>query len=226
MLPRRPAHLSAGRPAAGAVRNGAPRPGASCQTSTLLDLQGAAGNRNVERLLKARFLGFGKGKEERDQDETAAEETAPAPGCPAQTVTLGEPQCGAKYGAVATYCYKGANDWWFKEEVVSGSPLTCDASVISQTRKPVQFMTGCVRDMIFNLTGPPASIAPCKDVTEQTVYAGPTKGDVKRCQYKNQQVIEVTLTPGSDPPAGKVITSSAGVSTACDWQADAPGESP
>ncbi|HSR49596.1 MAG TPA: DUF4157 domain-containing protein [Acidobacteriota bacterium] len=146
-------------------------------------------------------------------------EPEPQVQCPTQTVTMGSPACGVKYGAIGKYCYSGAKNWWFKEKVVNGSPNTCDKSPINQTTKPIQAPTGCVSDLIFNFNGPPKDRAPCKDVTNQTVFAGPTKAQVEKCKYQNEQIIEVTLKKGSKPKSGKVITSSAGVSTDCDWTA-------
>jgi hypothetical protein len=136
--------------------------------------------------------------------------------CPPQAVTMTGAKCGKKYGAVGEYCYSGAKNWFFKEKVVNGSPNTCDTSPIDQTTTPFQSKTGCVIDKIFNFNGPPAVRAPCKDVTDQTVFTGPTKAEVEKCQYKNTQIIEVTDS-GSTPKSGKVITSSAGVSADCEW---------
>lgn len=99
-----------------------------------------------------------------------------------------------------------------------GTPNTCaPGATINQTTTPFQARSNCVTDEITNLNGPPAKHAPCKVVTEQTVFTGPTKADVERCQYSNQQIVEVTVTPGSSPPSGKVITTSAGISTECNW---------
>jgi hypothetical protein len=127
-------------------------------------------------------------------------------------------ECGNKYGALGTYCYSGADNWWFKESVTIGAPNTCvPGAVIDQTTNPIQASDNCVEDEIFNFNGPPSTVAPCKIVTNQTVFAGPTKATVNQCQYHNEQIIEVTVTPGSNPPSGKVITSSAGISTECAW---------
>ena len=146
---------------------------------------------------------------------------APAPAqtaCPTQSVTMSGAQCGSQYGAVGRYCYNGAAGWWFKERVTMGSPNTCvPGASITQTTTPIQSATGCVSDLIFNFNGPPANVAPCTIVTNQTVFTGPTQATVTQCQYNNRQVIQVTETPGSNPRSGKVITSSAGVSTDCNW---------
>jgi hypothetical protein len=141
-----------------------------------------------------------------------------APSCPTQTVTMSGARCGAQYGAVGRYCYSGARNWWFKENVTLGTPNTCvPGATITQTTTPIQARGNCVSDQIFNFNGPPANVAPCTIVTNQTVYTGPTRSTVTQCQYNNRQVIRVTVTPGSSPRAGKVITSSAGVSTDCNW---------
>ena len=137
--------------------------------------------------------------------------------CPTQTVTMSGARCGSQYGAVGRYCYSGAAGWWFKENVTNGSPNTCDTSPINQTTTPIQSSTGCVSDLIFDFNGPPSGRAPCTDVTNQTVFTGPTQATVTQCRYNNRQVIQVTETPGASPRSGKVITSSAGVSTDCNW---------
>jgi hypothetical protein len=135
--------------------------------------------------------------------------------CPTQTVTMSGAQCGAKYGAIGTYCYSGANNWWFKEKVVMGSPNTCvPGATINQTTTPFQASGNCVSDEIFNFNGPPAKVAPCKIVTNQTVFTGPSKAEVENCKYNNEQIVEVTKIGST---SGKVITSSAGESTHCTW---------
>jgi hypothetical protein len=137
--------------------------------------------------------------------------------CPTQTVTMSGARCGASYGAIGRYCYSGASGWWFKERVVMGTPNTCaPGASINQTSTPIQATGNCVQDEITNPNGPPSRVAPCRIVTNQTVFAGPTASDVEQCQYNNEQIIEVTVTSAS-PRRGKVITSSAGVSTDCDW---------
>jgi hypothetical protein len=138
--------------------------------------------------------------------------------CPTQTVTMSREQCGADYGAVGKYCYNGATGWWFKEKVVMGSPNTCvPGAKIDMTSTPFQAKGNCVADEIINQNGPPSGVAPCKIATKQTVFTGPTEAAVEQCKYENTQVIEVTVTKGSKPKSGKVITTSAGVSTSCDW---------
>jgi hypothetical protein len=135
--------------------------------------------------------------------------------CPTQTLAMSGARCGTEYGAVGKYCYSGADRWWFKESVTMGSPNTCvPGATINQTSAPFQASGHCVSDDIKNHNGPPSSVAPCKIVTNQTAFTGPTRATVEQCQYSNTQVIEVT---GSRAAGGKVITSSAGVSTSCDW---------
>lgn len=141
-----------------------------------------------------------------------------APTCPTQRVTMGGARCGTQYGALGRYCYgRRARGWWFKERVLNGSPNTCDTSPISQTTTPIQSSTGCVSDEIFDFNGPPSSRAPCTDVTNQTVFAGPTQASVEQCRYSNTQRIDATVNSGTGPRSGRVTTTSAGVSTRCDW---------
>lgn len=135
--------------------------------------------------------------------------------CPTQTVTMSGAACGSDYGAVGRYCYSGANGWWFKERVTMGSGNTCvPGATINQTTTPFQASANCVSDAIVDHNGPPSAVAPCRIVTNQTVFAGPTRATVEQCQYSNAQVIEVTRTGTT---GGRVTTSSAGVSTHCDW---------
>ena len=138
-----------------------------------------------------------------------------SPRCPTQTVTMSRPVCGSDYGAVGRYCYSGANRWWFKERVTMGSGNTCvPGATINQRTTPFQASANCVLDDISNHNGPPSAVAPCRIVTNQTVFTGPTRATVEQCQYSNTQVIEVTRTGAT---GGTVTTSSAGVSTHCDW---------
>ncbi len=132
--------------------------------------------------------------------------------CPTQVVTMGSPLCGRVYGATATYCYPGSTNWWFKERVVMGSPNTCvPGATINQTTTPFQAgATSCIQDLIHNQNGPPSSVAPCSIVTNQTVFAGPTRAQVNMCQYQNVQRIDVTAGP-----LFGVTTTSAGVSATC-----------
>lgn len=131
---------------------------------------------------------------------------------------MGGAKCESKYGAVGTYCYSGAWNWWFKEKVENASdPKKCQKGNIDQTTDPFQSSTGCIMDEIFNFNGPPAKVAPCTHTTEQTVFAGPTKSAVEQGKYFNTQIIEVTVTKGSCPKSGKVETTSTGVSTDCNW---------
>jgi len=155
-------------------------------------------------------------------EKKAEKKKEPAKKCPTQTVTMGRARCGASYGAIGRYCYSGARGWWFKENVVMGSPNTCDPGTsISQTATPFQTSGNCIEDRIYNINGPPSKVAPCKMVTTQTIFTGPTKGTVEQCEYNNEQIIEVTVTKKDakgNPTAGKVITSSAGVPTKCSWR--------
>lgn len=146
---------------------------------------------------------------------TPTEKDAGTTTCPTQTVTMSGAMCGAEYGAIGRYCYSGANRWWFKERVTMGSPNTCaPGATIDQTTTPFQASGNCVSDRITNLNGPPSRHAPCRVVTNQTVFTGPTQATVEQCQYSNAQVVEVTGTPTT---GGQVITTSAGVSTSCNW---------
>jgi hypothetical protein len=125
-------------------------------------------------------------------------------------------QCGTDYGALGTYCYGDvAKNWWFKEKVENAPGVLCQPGTIKQTTNPIQSVSGCVTDAIFDRNGPPSKVAPCTDTTFQVVFAGPTKAEVEKCQYKNTQIIEVTAA--KDKKSGKVITSSTGVSTECTW---------
>jgi hypothetical protein len=146
----------------------------------------------------------------------------PAPKCPTETVTMSDAQCDKTYGARAKYCYSDAAGWWFKESVKNAPGRMCQPGHIGQTTNPIQSSTGCVTDKIFDLNGPPSKVAPCTDKTLQTVFAGPTKATVEQCKYSHEQLIDVTVTKNdakSSPTEGKVITSSAGESTDCDWTA-------
>jgi hypothetical protein len=148
-------------------------------------------------------------------------ETAGA--CPTQSVKMYGAKCGADYGALGDYCYKGTKNWWFKEEVKSSPGPSCVPSgEIHQMSKPNPHTGDCGTDHIFNHNGPPSKIAPCTDTTFQTIFAGPTEAEVEKCKYENTQVIEVTVTKHDSknkPVAGKVITTSGGKSTECDWTA-------
>jgi hypothetical protein len=156
------------------------------------------------------IIAQGNGKKEPAKPEEKAAK------CPTQTVTMSGALCGNKYGAVGGYCYGNeAKNWWFKEKVKNGPGPLCQPGNIDQTTNPFQSASGCVKDDIFDNNGPPSKVAPCTDTTFQTVFAGPTKADVEKCQYKNTQVI--TVTAAKDGKSGKVKTSSAGVSTECDW---------
>jgi hypothetical protein len=135
--------------------------------------------------------------------------------CPSQVVHVSNPRCRRKYGALAEYSYgDGVKNWWFKEEVHSG-PRSCQWGDIGQKREAIPSPSGALYDDILNYNGPPRKVAPCSDITYQTVFMGPTKDDVEKCQYQNTQVIKVTAT--GNGKSGKVITSSAGISDECSW---------
>jgi len=160
------------------------------------------------------------------KDGPAAKEKAPAKKkeekkeepvkCPKETITMSGAKCGKQYGAVATYCYDGAADWWFKESVKNGPGPLCQPGNINQTSTPFQSHNPCVGDEIFDNNGPPDKVAPCTDTTFQTVFIGPTKDKVEQCQYKHTQVIEVTAT---NAKSGKVITTAGGKPADCAWTA-------
>jgi hypothetical protein len=152
-----------------------------------------------------------------DLNYTPASDAGVSTTCPTQTVSMSGAECGTRYGAVGRYCYSGAAGWWFKERVVNGPGAHCQGGSITQTSTPFQSRNGCVGDQIFDFNGPPGNVAPCSDTTFQTVFTGPTQATVEQCQYQNTQVIDVTRTAGSNPPSGKVTTTSGGVSTDCDW---------
>lgn len=134
-----------------------------------------------------------------------------AAACPTQNAEALSPVCGIEYGATIQLTYPGAAGWWIKERVVQGSPNECQPGGIDQTTNPFQSSTGIVRDEVVNSNGPPAVVAPCKDLTHQTVYMGPSQALVNQCQYPNGQLIQVTSTPR------KVSTSSGGSSTECTY---------
>ena len=137
---------------------------------------------------------------------------APTPNRPTQKVTMSNPVCGTQYGATAKMCYDIPTGWWFKESVSMG-PNTCGSFDISQTRSPYQNKGTCITDDILNPGGPPSKRAPCKTVTYQTIFTGPTLDKVEQYKYSNTQVVEVT----KDAKGNKVITSSEGASASCDW---------
>jgi hypothetical protein len=141
--------------------------------------------------------------------------TGASPICPNEIITIGNPVCGHKYGAVASYCLGNiAKGWWFKESVENGPGPLCQPGDIKQTSNPFQSPDGCVGDSIADNNGPPSAVAPCNDLTLQTVFAGPTKEKVEQCAYHHDQVINVAKTA-----TGGTVTTSAGpgASTHCDW---------
>jgi hypothetical protein len=216
---------------------------APASRNPIVALQQSIGNQAVQRLLRSRYIqtrlkgrviqrkcecggqgGPGECAEcegqrqliqrKPDDKPEAAQKTEVK--CPPQKVTMSGAKCGEQYGAVGKYCYKGAKNWWFKENVKNGPSPLCQEGEIDQTTDPIQSSSGCVTDLIFNNNGPPEDVAPCTDTTFQTVFAGPTEAEVEKCQYKNTQVIKVTKN-SKTPPSGKVITSSAKKSTECKW---------
>jgi hypothetical protein len=141
--------------------------------------------------------------------------TGASPICPNEIITIGNPVCGQKYGARARYCLGDiAKGWWFKESVQNGPGPLCQPGDIKQTSNPFQSPNGCVGDSIADNNGPPSAVAPCNDLTLQTVFAGPTKEKVEQCAYHHDQVINVSKTA-----TGGTVTTSAGpgASTHCDW---------
>lgn len=131
--------------------------------------------------------------------------------CPVQTPSASLAVCGIEYGATLQYSYSNAAGWWFKERIQQGDPNTCQGGNIDQTTSPFQSSTGIVFDEVANTNGPPANVSPCRDVTNQTVYTGPTEVRVEECPFANGQQIEVT----SDPK--RVTTSSAGAAIFCTY---------
>jgi hypothetical protein len=162
----------------------------------------------------------GDQKTKEKKDGPAAKEKAPEKKkeeqvkCPKETITMSGAKCGNEYGAIATYCYDGAVDWWFKEKVKNGPGKACQSGEIDQTTTPFQSHNPCVDDEILNTNGPPKKVAPCTHTTFQTVFIGPTKDKVEQCQYKHTQVIEVTAT---NAKSGKVKTTAGGKPTDCAW---------
>ena len=143
--------------------------------------------------------------------------SVPATTCPRETITMGGAECGERYGAIATYCYEGTTNWWFKEHVENAPGTPCQPGEIKQETNPGQAPRndGCIRDFIFDTNGPPSAVAPCTDKTFQTVFAGPTKDEVEQCSYHHEQNIQITAAP--DKKSGKVITNAGAAPTECDW---------
>jgi hypothetical protein len=160
---------------------------------------------------------------EGDEKEEANQMTEEMIKRPTQNVKVVFPQCGTEYGAYARLCYGGTRNWWIREEVeeVTKGKNRCAEQPIQYTRKPVQSDpdSPCFLDKIVNPNGPPENVAPCKSITRQTIYLGPTEVEVDKYKYENKQVIEVTLDKDSNPKSGKVITSSGGESNSCNWTA-------
>jgi hypothetical protein len=136
--------------------------------------------------------------------------------CPKETITMSGAKCGPQYGAVATYCYEGAVDWWFKESIKNGPGSLCQPGNVDQTTTPFQSHDPCIDDEIFNFNGPPKKVAPCTHTTFQTIFMGPTKDKVEQCQYKHAQVIEVAAADAK-LGKGKVTTTVGGQPTECAW---------
>jgi len=142
--------------------------------------------------------------------------------CPTQTIQADETSCGLRYGAYMRLCYARAGGWWSSEEVTQGaSDNPCEKRNIHQATTPEQLSdTGCTYDAIMNYNGLPQFVAPCRHVTRQTIFLGPTKQATEDhyCKYQNEQVIEVTLDKKDTPRAGKVITTSGSTSATCHWE--------
>jgi hypothetical protein len=164
-----------------------------------------------------------------EQKNGATNSAAPNPAdtddderCPTQTIQADDASCSIAYGANMRLCYARAGYWWSREEVTQGaSDNPCDKKNIHQAREAEQFTeTGCTNDAIMNYNGLPQFVAPCKHVTRQTIFLGPTKHAAEEgyCKYENEQVIEVTLDKKDTPKAGKVITTSGSTSTSCNWE--------
>jgi hypothetical protein len=147
------------------------------------------------------------------------------PGCPEQGIVPDETRCELSYGAVMRLYYEGAAGWWYKEFIEdggdNGTGRRCWEGGHNQNDKPTQTPDGFITDTIANYNGLPQFVAPCADVTMQTVLLAPTPATLETdaCVYQNRQVIEVTLEKKTSPTAGKVITSSDDVSTSCNWEA-------
>lgn len=133
---------------------------------------------------------------------------------PLETITIDDAKRRRKYGARATYCYDGAKNWWFKEKVTQKSGGCGDEMEIDETTKPFQSPTGCIIDDIFNTNGPPRLVAPCSDVTEQTVFLGPTERDVEHFHFSHTQTIAVAKRTNWH---GTVTTSVGDVSTSREY---------
>jgi hypothetical protein len=148
--------------------------------------------------------------------------TLPAAGkCPKQSVKIYKPFCGSDYGAVVRYCYEGAKGWWFKESVVSGANDCVPDAVIQQNPVAGQSLlanSSCIDDFVFNQNGPPWNVGPCKTVTQQTLYAGPTESAVEQCKYENRQEVRVKFKDKSSSKSGTVTVSAGGDSRSCEWE--------
>lgn len=129
---------------------------------------------------------------------------------PTQTVIVGVTKCGNEYGAKAKLTYAGTLGWWLKESIkVISDTCSKGKTIIDKTPGPIQNAPDAdyFYDWITNSNGPPAKVAPCKTVTQQTVFLGPTAAKVEKFQYNNYQTIEVTIDQGKGSKSGKVITS-------------------
>ena len=134
-----------------------------------------------------------------------------AAACPTQASQAFDARCGVEYGATIRFTYSGAARWWFKERVVQGEPNECQPGTIDQTINPFQSLTGTIEDAVFNTNGPPGPRAACRDLTQQTIFTGPTQEKVTQCPYYNGQLIQVTKEPA------KVSTSSDGAVADCTY---------
>ncbi|OJH42509.1 hypothetical protein [Cystobacter ferrugineus] len=134
-----------------------------------------------------------------------------AAACPTQSALASNARCGVEYGAYIQFTYTNAAMWWFKERVVQGEPNECQPGTIDQTINPFQSRSGTIIDDVSNTNGPPGPLAPCRDLTQQTIFTGPTQSTVEQCPYYNGQLIQVTKTPA------QVATSSDGATATCNY---------
>jgi hypothetical protein len=115
-------------------------------------------------------------------------------------------------------CYDCSAGWYWRERVVRASGGGCVSGGINFQPNPIPMSDGCIEDEMTD-EGNPNDVAPCTEVTLQTVTIGPTMTS-RRCTYANTQTIRVTLDTLS-PRSGTVVTSSSGpsgsASVSCDW---------
>ena len=135
--------------------------------------------------------------------------------CPTINASVVETKCGVEYGALIMYCFECCDGsgipvgGWSWEEVTS--VMGCRGGSIVSTPYPFEITNGFWIDMIVNNNGPPGRVAPCQDLTSQTIYWGPTLEKVKDCSFSNEQKIDVQVWPN------KVETSSMGAVGSCSY---------